>query len=268
MGNPLSGSEYISRSRGRVHPYYYIITPENLVPNDLPFFTNTIVHPLVIPQPGKACFGEYLLIMNPGGQTTQPIEPGFEHFMFLIDGEVLLEMENTSRLVGTGGVVYLPDHLGFSLENQSQTQSRLLWIKKPYDRVKGLPEPEMICSKLEDIEQRETPVTGAWSYRLMPIDDPSYDFTILNLMFDPGVYFDQVEIHHQEHGLYMLNGQGVYYLADTYHEVKAGDFIYMAPFCPQYFYSTGWTPTSYLLYKDLHRDGFHNLRNGNKYVYE
>ena len=150
----------------------------------------------------------------------------------------------------------MPDDRSFSIQNQAQGRSRFLWVKKYYDRVKGLAEPEFICSNLKDVQLRETPVEGAWSYRLMPVDNPSYDFTMLILMFDPGVYFDQVEIHHQEHGLYMLEGQGVYYLADTYHEVKADDFIYMAPFCPQFFYSTGWKRTSYLLYKDIHRDGF------------
>ena len=107
-----------------------------------------------------------------------------------------------------------------------------------------------------ETEIRQTPVEGAHSQRLMPIDDPTYDFTMLLLSFNPGVYFDQVEIHHQEHGLYMLQGQGIYYLGTTYHEVKNGDFIYIAPFCPQFFYSTGWDKTAYLLYKDVNRDGF------------
>ena len=91
----------------------------------------------------------------------------------------------------------------------------------------------------------------------MPIDDVSYDFTILLLSFAPGVYFDQVEIHHQEHGMYMLQGQGVYYLAGDFHEIVADDFVYMAPFCPQYFYATGWEESEYLIYKDMNRDGFY-----------
>jgi (S)-ureidoglycine aminohydrolase len=39
------------------------------------------------------------------------------------------------------------------------------------------------------------------------------------------------------------------------HEVAAGDFIYMAPYCPQGFVS-GTAGAEYLLYKDVFRDGF------------
>ena len=57
-----------------------------------------------------------------------------------------------------------------------------------------------------------------------------------------------------EHGLYMLAGRGIYWLNGDYHEVQAGDFIYMAPYCPQFFYATGWEKGRYLVYKDVNRD--------------
>ena len=55
------------------------------------------------------------------------------------------------------------------------------------------------------------------------------------LAFDPGVGLDKVEIHDEEHGLYMTAGGGTYLLEDRELEVRAGDFIYMAPYCPQSF---------------------------------
>ena len=55
------------------------------------------------------------------------------------------------------------------------------------------------------------------------------------LAFDPGVGLDKVEIHDEEHGLYMTAGGGTYLLEDRELEVQAGDFIYMAPYCPQSF---------------------------------
>jgi len=63
-----------------------------------------------------------------------------------------------------------------------------------------------------------------------------------------------VETHVMEHGLYMLRGQGMYLLQHDWHECWAGDFIYMAPFCPQFFYATGWSQAAYLLYKNVNRD--------------
>jgi (S)-ureidoglycine aminohydrolase len=57
-----------------------------------------------------------------------------------------------------------------------------------------------------------------------------------------------------EHGLYVLAGKGLYYLEDTWMEIEATDFIYMAPFCPQSYYATGPTPTKYLYYKNVNRE--------------
>ena len=70
----------------------------------------------------------------------------------------------------------------------------------------------------------------------------------------PGVYFTFVESHVMEHGLYMLAGRGIYWLNRDFIEVQKDDFIYMAPFCPQFYYATGWEKSAYLLYKDVNRD--------------
>ena len=42
-----------------------------------------------------------------------------------------------------------------------------------------------------------------------------------------------------EHGLLMLEGGGIYRLGDHWYPVTAGDFIWMAPFCPQWFGALG-----------------------------
>src|SRR5918995_730956 len=70
----------------------------------------------------------------------------------------------------------------------------------------------------------------------------------------PGVGLPFTEIHDEEHGLYMTAGSGTYVLDGDEHEVAAGDFIYMAPYCPQGF--TAVEAAEYLLYKDTWRDGF------------
>jgi (S)-ureidoglycine aminohydrolase len=76
------------------------------------------------------------------------------------------------------------------------------------------------------------------------------------LAFDAGVGLAQVEIHDEEHGLYMTAGGGSYHLDGAEHDVSEGDFIYMAPYCPQSFTAADDTPAEYLLYKDVYRDGF------------
>jgi (S)-ureidoglycine aminohydrolase len=73
------------------------------------------------------------------------------------------------------------------------------------------------------------------------------------MRFAPGAGLDQVEIHDEEHGLYMLDGGGRYLLGSDWHDVVAEDFVYMAPYCPQTF-TAGPDGAEYLLYKDIFRD--------------
>jgi (S)-ureidoglycine aminohydrolase len=72
--------------------------------------------------------------------------------------------------------------------------------------------------------------------------------------FPPGYSLPVVETHVMEHGLYFLEGQGLYYLGDAWREVRAGDFIWMGPWCPQSFYATSSAPARYVYYKDVNRD--------------
>jgi (S)-ureidoglycine aminohydrolase len=72
--------------------------------------------------------------------------------------------------------------------------------------------------------------------------------------FPPGYSLPIIETHVMEHGLLFLAGQGIYYLGNTWREVKAGDFIWMGPYCPQGFFATGSEPARYIYYKNVNRD--------------
>ena len=88
---------------------------------------------------------------------------------------------------------------------------------------------------------------------LLP-DTPSFDLAVNVFRFRPGATLPMVEVHVMEHGLLMLEGQGVYRLGDDWYPVRAGDVIWMAPFCPQWFVAMGKEPAAYLYYKDVNRD--------------
>jgi hypothetical protein len=69
----------------------------------------------------------------------------------------------------------------------------------------------------------------------------AYDMAFNRLWFEAGVTFGFVETHIMEHGLYLLEGRGIYYLNNEYVEMQADDYLYMYPFVPQSFAATGWT---------------------------
>ena len=73
------------------------------------------------------------------------------------------------------------------------------------------------------------------------------------MTFQPGASLSMVEIHVMEHGLMMLEGGGIYRLGEHWYPVQEGDFIWMAPYCPQWFGALGKVPAKYLIYKDWNR---------------
>ncbi len=87
---------------------------------------------------------------------------------------------------------------------------------------------------------------------LLP-DEMSFDFAVNTMVYQPGAALSMVEMHIMEHGLIMLEGGGIYRLGDSWYPVTAGDFIWMAPWCPQWFGAIGKVPAKYLIYKDWNR---------------
>ena len=100
-----------------------------------------------------------------------------------------------------------------------------------------------------------TPLDGDPSLQvkhLLP-DTQAFDFAVNTMTYQPGAALSMVEMHVMEHGLVMLEGGGIYRLADAWYPVTAGDFIWMGPWCPQWFGAIGKVPAKYLIYKDWNR---------------
>jgi (S)-ureidoglycine aminohydrolase len=177
---------------------------------------------------------------------------GFEHFLLGLEGEPRLD----GVPLVAGAFAYVPEGAGLTLVNEATARpARVMWIKRRYEPVEGLPGPAGLRGHRDEIPAVTTAVALVRS-ELLPPDDPSYDFNMSLLAFPPGVTLGQVEVHDEEHGLYMTRGSGIYHLDGADHELVEGDFVYMAPYCPQSFAPTGPEIAEYLLYKDVFRDGF------------
>lgn len=89
--------------------------------------------------------------------------------------------------------------------------------------------------------------------KLLPATN-DYDFNIHVMDFKPGQYLYIKEIHYNQHGLLLLQGQGIYRLGNNWYPVQAGDAIWMPPFVLQWYAALGTENTRYLLYKDTAMD--------------
>ena len=243
----------LAKNRARVTNHYALLPEIGIVESVLPNFIHTVAHIQAAPALGRARFVQMLLDMQPGAANLAPINDGLEHFLYVLDGTAQLNLGRHSHVLTEGGYAYLPPEQIFSLANLSESLCRIEWIKRRYEPV-GRLAPSPIVGNQKDIACEPGDVEGTQVQRLLPFEDIAFDMAVNILRFNPGVYFDYVETHIMEHGLYMLSGQGIYYLADEWMEVQASDFFWMAPFCPQFFFCTGWEESSYLLYKDVNRD--------------
>jgi (S)-ureidoglycine aminohydrolase len=237
-------------NRAVVTSRYAIMQTAGTLPSQIPGIENTTIRIQTAPDMG-ARFAQILLEMSPGGGTTRNRDEPLQHFFFVLDGSVTLTIDETTHELGAHDYAYVPvdSQCGFT----ANEQSRMIWIRKPYEPI-DLPAPDPLVRSRDSVERSRPHTEGRYWQYLLPTDDLAFDMHVNILGFQPGNYFPYVETHIMEHGLYMLEGQGLYLLANDWHEAVVDDFIWMGPYCPQQFYCTGWGEAAYLLYKNVNRD--------------
>ena len=126
-------------------------------------------------------------------------------------------------------------------------------IEKPYMSLPNVGQPGVLTGRETDV--RAEPLMGDPDLRVRSLlpSDIAFDFAVNTMEYQPGAVLPMVEIHVMEHGLLMLDGGGIYRLGERWYPVAAGDFIWMAPYCPQWFGALGEVPAKYLIYKDWNR---------------
>lgn len=248
----VNDADITSRCRAINKPGIYSILPaSNRVFSYLPGFKGVAAQILATPQLG-ARFVQYELVVNPTGGTTAPYNEALEHFLFVLEGGLEFELDGSKQTLEKGCFSWLPPSRPFQFTNRSGADARVVWIRRRYIQAEGIAIPEPIIA--HESQVKADPVDTYMEQHLTPYEDLAFDMGINLQVFDPGVYFSDVESHIMEHGLYMVAGRGVYWLNGDFIETRKDDFIYMAPYCPQFFYATGWEKSAYLLYKDVNRD--------------
>jgi (S)-ureidoglycine aminohydrolase len=236
----------------------------DIVVSHLPHWDNTRLWVLARPLSGFAeTFSHYLMEIAPAGGSDMP-EPDkdAEGALFVAGGTLMLKLAEGERELRPGSFAYLPPGCAWSVRNRGASPAQVHWIRKLYQRVPGLAEPEAIVTNEDSIEPVAMPGTeGRWATtRFIDPADMRHDMHINIVTFEPGATIPFAETHVMEHGLYALEGKAVYRLNQDWVEVEAGDYMWLRAFCPQACYAGGPGRFRYLLYKDVNRHM--NLRQG------
>lgn len=230
-----------------------VMPPEGVLESRMPNIEKTKIRVLTSPHRGSK-FAQILLEMAVGGGMQAPRKDGLQHFFYVVSGNAVLEMGGVTHALTPGAFAYAPVGTSLKLHPAEGEAADVMWIQKPYEALEGVAAPAAFVGHADSIEKVNKHTQGRTWQHLLPDSDIAFDFAINILAFEPGNYFPMVETHVMEHGLYMLEGQGMYLLEKEWYECWTGDFIWMGPYCPQFFYATGWGTASYLLYKDVNRD--------------
>jgi (S)-ureidoglycine aminohydrolase len=226
---------------------HLLLTPDTFVRTALPGMQGgmAIVH--VSPAAGAA-FTQYTAELEPGGTLGPTL---VQRFVYVLSGSADLATDASFQSLIPGDYAYVPAGLAHTFTAQGAT--RLAVIEKIYQPLPDFSAPALLVAS--EAKVPSTPLMGDIGLQVRSLlpDQPAFDFAVNTMTYQPGAALSMVEIHIMEHGLLMLEGGGIYRLSDEWYPVTAGDFIWMAPFCPQWFGALGKQPAKYLIYKDWNR---------------
>jgi (S)-ureidoglycine aminohydrolase len=226
---------------------HLLLTPDTFVRTTLPGMkaASAIVH--ISPAIGAA-FTEYTAELQSGGELG---ETPAQRFLYVVDGVVHLHASGKDHILGPRGYAYLPQ--GAAHRVTSREKSRAIVIEKAYIPNSSANVSGVIVGSEDSIASTPLDDDPALQVKHLLPDTLSFDFAVNAMTYQPGAALNMVEMHVMEHGLVMLEGGGIYRLGDVWYPITAGDFIWMGPWCPQWFGAIGKVPAKYLIYKDWNR---------------
>jgi (S)-ureidoglycine aminohydrolase len=236
-------------TRSVVRNNYALLDPLGFVASPAPEWQNAKAFVVVSPAMGARFAQTHLTFeRNGNGQG----ETGDDEFCaYVVKGFGRVQCSGKVTAMSGGSFVYVPPATRWSI--RALRGCEIVIFSRKYVPLSGAPAPAPLIGHAKSVPGQ--PFLDDPDARLQVLlpDEPTFDMAVNIFTYQPGATLPMVETHIMEHGLVMLSGQGVYRLHDDWHPVRAGDVIWMGPYCPQWFVAIGKQPASYLYYKDVNR---------------
>lgn len=243
-------TDLFGSTRSVVTRNYALLTPAGFVAGTLPGWRQARCVVAIAPALG-ADFCQTLITLSADGSGA-----GFsgdtELVLFVRDGAVSIQVGAATEQLEAGGFSYIPPDHDYAIGAEADAPELVLF-QRAYAPLAGYAPPAPLFGHEQEVAGEPFLGDEAALLKTLLPDTPAFDMAVNIFTFQPGATLPFVETHIMEHGLLMLQGQGIYRLDADWHPVQAGDVIWMAPYCPQWFVATGKTPARYLYYKDVNR---------------
>lgn len=233
---------------------FALIPHDGLVKNHIPGFDNVDVSILGSPRLG-AGFVDYIASFQKGGKHTGFGGEGIETLVYVVDAKLTVTDGVEEDTLTTGGYAYYPESVIMQMANAQEAPTEVFMYKKRYQPLDGYKAHKIIGNKNDrkGIEYEGMKDVLLWDF--LPTDDFGFDMNVHILAFDPGASHAYVETHFQEHGAYLISGEGMYNLDNEWYPVEKGDYLFMGSYSPQAAYAVGRDePLAYVYSKDANRD--------------
>jgi len=233
-------------TRNVIKRNYALITPDGHVPSVFPGWTDCT--PIVLISSALGAGLSQFLISLDVKSVGRGATGKDEWFLYVVAGKLKVN----GVALTEGGFAFLPPGTKYDVRGAAK-DSRLLVFKKIYEPLAGQKPLKFFTGNEKEIS--EAPFLGDKHARLKTLipDSLATDMAVNIFTFDPNAMLPFVETHVMEHGMLILSGSGVYRLGADRHPVMAGDAIWIAPYCPQWFIADGTQPARYIYYKDVNR---------------
>ena len=242
-------------SRAIIEPgKFALIPPEGLVNNVIPGFSGCYTSIVASPKYG-ASFVQYLVTMEHGGKNDLLFggDGRIETFLYVLDGTLMVHADGKDITLETGGFIFTPPETGMTFENNSGKQTKFILYKQVHIALEGK-KPWLVTGNVADLETTNYDnMANVYMTNFLPTD-LNFDMNFHILSFEPGGCHPFIETHVQEHGAYLMSGEGVYNLNNNWIPVQKGDFIWFGPFSLQAVYASGRERLTYIYSKDCNRD--------------
>ena len=233
----------LGETRSVLRSTYLLHTPDAFVPTPLPGLHKGLAIVHASPRLG-AKFLMYTAELEAGG-TLDPTDE--QRFLWVVSGELSIALHGKHFTLRPGSYAYA------EVPVMAVSAATFVVIEKAYDGLDGVMQPEAFVGHEDTVAGAPLGGDEGLIVKALLPADTAFDFAVNTMTYAASTALAQVEVHVMEHGLLMLEGAGTYRLDGDFHDVEAGDCIWMAPFCPQWFGATSEAPAKYLIYKDWHR---------------